>query len=292
MIKTAQTPTNIRIVSQAGPQPKPDDQFTTVDENGVIYRPPQEEIVNDGRGSLSSGLVIFIISVIFFIFGLVGAFIYYYMKFLKKQDRDVKSAEGVLFEVRTRRGNETEIGVAEQMFANLAGIGGVGDGLKKYVTVPNCISFEIVGLPGEIRFYVHTPKKLADLVEKQILGSYQDAEVIVSDQYNIFHEESVVSYASLTLTDENYYPVKTAEDFSGDPLSSIVSALSKMKDKEGALVQIVITPASTGWQKEGRKFIEKVEKNNADPEKDRIHVSQEQMQGISKKTSKVGYHTA
>ncbi|MBD3328991.1 DUF87 domain-containing protein [Candidatus Dojkabacteria bacterium] len=221
----------------------------------------------------------------------LGFLIYLYAKSLKKKDQDDKSKDGVLFEVRVPRGNELEIGVAEKMFANLYGIGGSGDGIKKWVTVKNCISFEIVGLPGEIRFYVYCPKKLADLVEKQILGSYQDAEVTVAKEFNIFHPDSKVAYASLVTTDESYYPIKVAEDFTGDPMANVLSSLSKLKEGEGVMIQLVISPADNSWQKNGRKFVEKVEKNNADPEKDRIHVSQEQMEGISRKTSKLGFNS-
>jgi hypothetical protein len=76
--------------------------------------------------------------------------------------------------------NEIEVGVAEQMFANLAGIGGKGKGLARYFSVENSISFEIVGLPGEIRFFVNCPRKLADLVEKQILGSIRMQMLLLS----------------------------------------------------------------------------------------------------------------
>lgn len=224
--------------------------------------------------------------------GGIAAGLYYYSILLKKKDRDDKVKTGVIFEVKVPRTNETEIAVAEQMFSNLYGIGGGGKGWKKWITVKNCISFELVGLPGEIRFYVYSPKKLADLVEKQILGAYQDAEVMIVDEYNIFEEESKVAYASMILTDESYYPLKTAQDFKGDPLSNILSSLSKMGPGEGLIVQFVISPAESKWQKSGRKFIQKVESNNSDPEKKKIHVSQEQIQGIGKKISKLGFDTA
>src|SRR5690606_28164142 len=148
------------------------------------------------------------------------------------------------------------------------------------------------GLPGEIRFYVHTPHKLANLVEKQILGSYQDAEVTVSEEHNIFDESSKVAYASLTQTDEPYYPIKVAEDFTGDPLANILSTMTKMEHGEGALIQFVVTPAGSKWQKNGRKFVNKVEETNSDPEKKRMSVSQEQLQAIGKKVSKIGFQTA
>lgn len=228
--------------------------------------------------------VILLIGIVFLII--------YYVKALTEEDRERKASNGVLFEVRVPRGNEEEIGVAEQMFSNLYGIGGQGKGLQKYITVNDNISFEIVGLLGELRFYVYSPARLADLVEKQILGSYQNAKVEKVDEHNIFKENGKVAYASLELTDEAYYPIKMAEDFEGDSIAHLLSAMSKMGKDEGALVQVVISPAGKGWQKEGHSFVEKVEKNNADPEKDRIHVSQEQMEGISKKTSKVGFKTA
>ncbi|MCK9368897.1 type IV secretion system DNA-binding domain-containing protein [Candidatus Dojkabacteria bacterium] len=257
------------------------------------------QVVNYGNDSLSSGstdiditgIITGIIVVTFVISAVVGLALLLVNK-LKKKDRDEKSKHGVLFEVRVQRENETEIGVAEKMFANLYGIGGMGKGLEKHITVNNSISFEIVGLPGEIRFFVYAPKKLSELVEKQILGSYQDADVSVSDEYNIFEDDAKVAYASLIQTDENYYPIKVAEDFTGDPLANVLSALSKVEEKEGIMIQIVISPAGSKWQKNGRKFVSRVEENNGNPEKSRISVSQEQLQAIGKKTSKTGFRTA
>jgi hypothetical protein len=101
-------------------------------------------------------------------------------------------------------------------------LGAWAKGLGKYVTVNNCISFEIVGLPGEIRFYIYTPRKFVDLVEKQVLGAYQDADISVVEEYNIFAKDCKVAYTSLELTDAEYYPLKTAEDFKGDPLGNIL----------------------------------------------------------------------
>jgi hypothetical protein len=44
--------------------------------------------------------------------------------------------------------------------------------------------------------------------------------------------------------------------------------------------------------KRGSKFVRSVEANNADPEKKKMKVSQEQLQAISKKTSKIGFLTS
>jgi hypothetical protein len=218
---------------------------------------------------------------------LVGGF-FYIKKKLKKKDRNEKASDGVLMEVRVPRNNEVEIGVAEKMFANLYGIGGKGEGIAKPFSVNNCVSFEMVGLPGEIRFFVHCPKKLADLVEKQILGSYQEADVAVVDEYNIFAPNTEIAYAQLGLEDETYCPIRVAEDFTGDPMANVLSTLSKMSENEGALVQLVVSPTDNKWQKNGEQFVQKVQNNNSDPEKSKINVSQEKLEAISRKVSKPG----
>ncbi len=220
--------------------------------------------------------------------GLLVAGFFFARKKLRKRDRNEKASDGVLMEVRVPKNNEVEIGVAEKMFANLYGISGKADGIGENFTVSNCVSFEMVGLPGEIRFYVHCPRKYADLVEKQILGSYQDADVSVVGEYNIFAPDTEVEYARLVLDEESYCPIRVAEDFTGDPIANILSTLSKMSENEGAMVQLVVAPASSTWQKNGAGFIKKVESNNADPEKKKINVPQEKMQAISKKISKQG----
>ncbi|HCC68029.1 TPA: hypothetical protein DEP90_02365, partial [Patescibacteria group bacterium] len=129
------------------------------------------------------------------------------------------------FEVRVPRSNEIEIGEAEKMFANLASVGGKGKGLAENFTVSNSISFEMMAVPGELRFYVHCPKNLAELVEKQILGSYQDADVKQVNDYNIFDTNTHVEFTRLELEEESYCPIRVAEDFEGDPLSNILSTL-------------------------------------------------------------------
>jgi hypothetical protein len=209
-------------------------------------------------------------------------------KKLKRKDRNEKASDGVLMEVRVPRDNETEIGVAEQMFANLYGIGGKGEGLAEFFTVNNAVSFEIVGLPGEIHFFVHCPKRFADLVEKQILGSYQDADVSIVNEYNIFAPHSKIAYTRLILDEDPYCPLRVAENFTGDPLANILSTLSKMSEREGALVQLIVAPSDGKWQKNGSKFLQNIESNNSDPDKKKINVSQEKIQAITKKISKPG----
>jgi hypothetical protein len=268
------------IFAQVGPMP------TDTIQPGTQTDYPSDSY-NSGSIDIPWG---WITTIVIFISILVS--IYFILKRkLEKKDRDEKASKWTLFEVRVPRSNEIEIGEAEKMFANLASIGGRGKGIAEKFTVNHSISFEIMAIPGEIRFYVHCPKKLSEMVEKQILGSYQDADVKQVNDYNIFDVNTYVEYTRLELDEENYFPVRVAENFEGDPLSNILSSLSKMSNSEGAMVQIVITPTNSKWRKNGEKYLSKIESNNSDPEKEHIEVSQEKMQAVGKKISKVGFLT-
>jgi hypothetical protein len=271
------------ILSQVGPIPNKKEEIVITDPRE--YPKDSYSEFNESGISIPWGWIIFVLV-------LVGMGFLGFLKVkdrLRRKDRNEKAKEWTLYEVRVPRGNETEIGVAEKMFANLVGIGGKGKGLAENFTVNNAISFEIMAVAGEIKFYVYSPKKLGDLIEKQILGSYQEADVKKVDDYNIFDENSRVKFTRLELDDDSYCPIKVYDDFTGDPLANILSTLSKMSDGEGAMVQIVVSPTESKWQKNGSSFIKKVENNNSDPEKKKINVSQEKVQAISKKVSKNGF---
>ena len=243
-------------------------------------------IIDNNSSGLYFGPLAFIL--VFLI--LIILVVLYVRRVLIKRDRNNKTKDSVLIEVRVPRDGEEEIGAAEKMFANIYGIGGQAEGLGKFFSVPNCISFEIVGLPGEIRFFVHCPRKFSELVQKQILGSYQDADVNIVNEYNIFAPNTSVECARLVLAEESYCPLKVAEDFKGDPLANVLSTLSNMAENEGVAIQMVVSPDTENkdWAKRGENFVRSVENNNANPEKKKINISQEKIQAINKKGSKLG----
>ncbi len=260
------------------------------DPQGPVVEP---DTMGDGLdGFFSSIDFVLIFLLLLFIAGAVVA-VFLTLKYLKEKDRDEKAKDWVLFQVRVPKNNEIEIGVAAQMFANFTGIGGGGKGyFASQTTVKNSISFELVGLPENLTYYIYCPRKLSSWVEKQVLASYQDAEFTESPEHNIFHEQGKVAFTQLSMSDEPYKPFKVAEEFEGDTMANLTSSMSKFEEGEGAVIQLVITPAGGGWSKSGRKFVDRVESNNSDPEKKRMNVSQDQLQAISKKCSHPGFNCA
>jgi len=220
--------------------------------------------------------------------GMVGL-AYTILLWFKFRHREERSLNFVLLEVLLPRENEIKIDAAEQMFASLSSIR--KSGMKMWGNPQEHLAFEIVGKKEDIRFYVSVHEKLRDLVEKQIYGAYPGAEVREIDEYNIFSEEGKVECATLKLASPSFYPLKLYRDLPTDPLSSLTSVLAKMQEEEGAVIQIIVSPADKKWSKMGKAFIAKTKKAEADPEKAKYNVDPKTYDAIENKCSKVGFET-
>ncbi len=253
----------------------------------------------DSVGALFISLMLgLFISVVLALVVIVGG--YLLILWYRNRDREGESLDSVLLQVAVPRDNEIKIDAAEQLFASLASIR--KSGWLSFFKPQSHLSFEIVGIPGDIRFYVNVPNKLKDLVEKQINGAYPDADITVIDEkstqnpsyvlgneYNIFSQEGKVAFASLKLKTSNYLPIKVYKDLPVDPLSSITSVVAKMGDGEGAAIQILISPADGKWKKQGKSYIAKTKKNEANPETAHYSADSKEFEAIENKTSKPGF---
>lgn len=236
--------------------------------------------------------IIIILTLVFtgFFLTLIGAGTVLGFTYLKAKNREVRSIDSVLLQVAVPKNNDIRIDAMEQLFNGLFSIK-KSIGLFKFETQPT-ISFEIVAKPEDIRFFVWTPKEYQDLVEKQIHGSYPDAEITEVPEYNIFTETGKVAYAHLQLKKDFYYPLKTFKDLPTDPIAVITSALAKMGQGEAVAIQVLISPADGSWQSAGRSFISSTKKNETDPSKAKYSVSAKTLESIENKVSKPGFETS
>ena len=235
---------------------------------------------------------------------LIGALIlggYGLLLWYRNRNREKESLDSTLLEILLPHDNEIKIDAAEQMFSSFASLR-KGDRFSFLNPQPS-LSFEIVGMPEDIRFYVNTPNKIKDFVEKQINGAYPEAEIIevdstkttkegyaVGNEYNIFSKDGKVAFASIRLKHSDYLPIKVFKDLPTDPLSSITSVLAKMGHEEGAAIQIMMSPADNRWKKYGKKYISKTKKNESNPEKATYSADSKELEGIENKTSKPGFN--
>ncbi len=230
------------------------------------------------------------VSLILLVLFVGGLFLVGYILFLfwKYRNREEHSLETVLLQIAVPRDNEIKIDAAEQMFASLHSIAH-GD-FWSFLKPQEHLSFEIVAKPEDIRFYVAVPKKLTDLVEKQIHGAYPGADIRQVEEYSLFSETGKVAFAALCLSGADYQPIRIFRDLPTDPLSSITSVLAKMRPGEAAAVQILIQPANDKWRGTGRSYISKVKKNEANPEKASFSVDPKTLEAIEQKVSKPGFN--
>jgi hypothetical protein len=249
-------------------------------------------------------MLVMVAVVLLIIAAVVLGFGYLLIIWYSNREREKKSLDSTLIQVTLPRDNEIKIDAAEQFFASFTGI--KASGMFSFLKYKPHLSFEIVGMSEDIRFYVYAPNKYRDLVEKQINASYPDAEIkivdeeargnakegyIIGNEYNIFSKEGKVAFASLKLKDSNYKPVKVYKDFAVDPLSSLTSVLAKMGKGEGAAIQVLITGAPSKWSKLGRKYIAATKKRESNPETAKYGADPKELEGIENKISKPGFNT-
>ncbi len=237
----------------------------------------------------------------FFIFGLALfaallagvltlVLVYLIIIYFRMKKREEVSLEMVTIEITLPKDNEIKVDAAEQMFAAFSSL--KKSGFWTFLEVDDTIAFEIVGKKSDIRFYVSAPSRIIDLVEKTIYGYYPTADIQKVDDPNIFSEDGKVAYAGLVQKSSSYMPIKVFKDLATDALAAITSAVSKIDDGEGAIVQYLIRPANSKWQKMGRSYISSTKKSESDPEKATFKTDQKTLERIDEKTSRPGFETA
>jgi len=224
------------------------------------------------------------------VLAIVGVFVYMLYQWLKHRKREDYALDFVTLSIRVPHENETKIDAAEQMFSGLHSLKKTG--MFSFLEPEDMFAFEIVALKEEIAFYVSCPRKIQDMVEKQIHGAYPNADLKEVDEVNIFSEKGRVALAQLTLEKSNHFPVKGYKDLPTDGLSLITSALAKMGEGEGAVVQILIQPEGKSWQKKGRSYISAEKKREADPDKASYSHDPKEMEAIGSKVEKPGFRTS
>ena len=249
-------------------------------------------------------ILVLILFLLFVVFSIAAIFGYLLIIWYRNKEREKHSLDSTLLQIALPRENEIKIDAAEQLFSSFAGI--KTSGRFAFLKYRPHISFEIVGMPGDIKFYIYAPNKYKDIVEKQINASYPDAEIkvveektaknlkkgsIMGNEYNIFSPNGSVAFKTLKLKDSNYKPIKVYKDFAVDPLSSITSVLAKMSEGEGAAIQIVISGADSKWSKLGREHIATTKKRESNPETAKYSSDPKELEGIEQKISKPGFYT-
>ncbi len=144
------------------------------------------------------------------------------------------------------------ISKAEGIFNLLSGI----TANKSLVYGNRYVSFEIIADGTMIYFYVAVPVTLLSTVQKALVSGYPTVQIEQVDDPNIFSQKSKlegIAGGELALANESYFPIATYKNRDSDPLAGVLSALSALKEGEGAGIQIMVRPADKKWAKNAQK---------------------------------------
>lgn len=192
----------------------------------------------------------------------------------------IKSIKWTLLELKVPQDPGKSPKATEQIFAALHGI------LPPPILwrnkffkgqIANWISLEIVGIGGEIHFFIRTPEQYKKLVQSQIYAQYPDSEITeMSDDYVDSLPASMpddvydLFGAEMILSKEDFYPIRTYPEFeekSGgpdsvkriDPLASLAEVMSSLDAGEFLGLQLILRPTGDGWVKKGQAEMDKLQ---------------------------------
>ncbi len=214
--------------------------------------------------TLDLNLILFPATVVLaFIVAFLGC--YLLVKLVQGKGRITRALNMTLFLVsvpkisgdeKTRRPFKELVAVMEQFYASLSNL--KERGLKRLWYDQPVFVFEIaVSHTGEeICFYVAGPRRLAQVLEKQIHGFFPAAEVRPVEDYNIFNPQGASAASFLTSTRGTIMPFKTYQNLETDPLNEIINSLSKLEGEgEGSAIQLVLRPtAKKDWRRRALKI--------------------------------------
>ncbi len=186
----------------------------------------------------------------------VPAIIYLVLKIREtsKQIEEVTSKKYTLLRILVPKQNEKTPQAAQEMFAAIHGI------YRPDQTIQDHLSFELAAKDQNIQFFVHVPVDRKDFVEGQIYAQYPTVEISeVADYTDVDLSNWSVAAAELVLTKPDFFPIKTYQNFTVDPLAAVTSVLSKIEEGEQVWVQILTRPVPDIWQEKTLEYVKMVE---------------------------------
>ena len=158
------------------------------------------------------------------------------------------------------RNTEVTPEAAQTFLAALTQVNSVSFFQKLLGTKPQALALEIALVNQQIRFQLTCENELVPFIETQIQSNYP--LVIIEKTNDPLEDSKDMEIKSLILRKGSYYPINTFEQFQDvDPLSSILSVLSKGDPDEVAILQIALESTSPSWQAKGASYAEKGTKN-------------------------------
>lgn len=137
----------------------------------------------------------------------------------------------------------------EQFFASLTTIIHQKHFVDWLFSTPAHVTFEITSVGGTIQFSVICPKRIKSIVERQLHSYFPTAEIEYGTPPSIFSISNPGIAGVLMQQAKNFVlPIKTYRTMDVDPLSSLTTAMTKLKNEAGVSIQVLIRPINDNWR--------------------------------------------
>lgn len=136
------------------------------------------------------------------------------------------------------------IGIGEQLVSGFAALH--KEGWNKLVYGEPYIALELAvhHIGEEIHFYMAIPQASESMIIKQIHSYYPNAEVIKTEDYNIFNSEGSHAGATLHYEKNPILPFRTYKNLESDPMNAVLTSMSKLETEgEGVAFQLMLRPS-------------------------------------------------
>ncbi len=148
---------------------------------------------------------------------------------------------------------------AKTFLSALTQINSVSALQKLFGTRPLPFALEIASINQQIRFMITCDPSLVPFVQAQLQSNYP---LCVMEKIDDPLAGIPLVIKELKPGKGNYYPIGTYDKFTDvDPLSSVLSVLSKAEPTELIMFQVALESAGTGWQAKGAAYADHGTKN-------------------------------
>jgi len=185
----------------------------------------------------------------------------------------IKSLEWTILEVIPPKDLERGPKPMESIYHGLVGVVVSFTAKEEFLKgmFTDTFSFELVGLGGEVHFYIRTQTKFRNLVEAQIYSQYPDAQVLEAEDYAknfpkvIPNKDWDLWGSDIELAMPDPYPIKTYDKFEEsitgtmiDPIAAFVELMGTLPPGQNIWLQIVTRPLAEKWRDDEMKLVQKL----------------------------------
>lgn len=183
-------------------------------------------------------------------------------KIMEKNQQSIINT-GVLLEINIEKDSEVDIAAISQVWTYFNSIADVDNELFHPY-----LSLEIKALrddylkKDEVVFYIWIPRRFKNMIMSRFKTVYPGMVIKESKEDFMIKagDKRSLAMANLGLEKNYIYSIKNFDSIKdSDPLSTIVSTMSKLENKETCIMQVLLKPVNDSWKEEARDYLKDYE---------------------------------